>query len=89
MQIKITRLSSSAKMPEHGSRSAAGYDLFADLSEKCRIAPHATKMVGTGLAMAIPEGYFGGIFARSGLSSTEGLRPSRLRFTTIPKRSGS
>ena len=33
-------------------------------------------MIGTGLAMEIPEGYFGGIFARSGLSSKEGLRPA-------------
>ena len=33
-------------------------------------------MIGTGLAMEIPEGYFGGIFARSGLSAKEGLRPA-------------
>ena len=33
-------------------------------------------MIGTGIAVAIPEGYFGGIFARSGLSAKEGLRPA-------------
>ena len=40
------------------------------------IAPHTTALVGTGLAAAIPEGYFGGIFARSGLASKQGLRPA-------------
>ncbi|MBR1622440.1 MAG: dUTP diphosphatase, partial [Pseudobutyrivibrio sp.] len=59
-----------------GSVSAAGYDLFADVTEEVQIAPHETRMIGTGLAMEIPEGYFGGIFARSGLSAKEGLRPA-------------
>ena len=40
------------------------------------IPPHKTVMVGTGLAMEIPEGYFGAIFARSGLASKQGLRPA-------------
>lgn len=76
MNINILRMTDSAKLPERGSVSAAGYDLFADVAEDVTIAPHATKMIGTGLAMEIPEGYFGGIFARSGLSAKEGLRPA-------------
>ncbi len=40
------------------------------------LAPHATTLIGTGIAVAIPEGYFGGVYARSGLSSKEGLRPA-------------
>jgi dUTP pyrophosphatase len=76
MNINITKLTDSAKLPERGSAFAAGYDLFADLSEEVRIAPHETVMIGTGLAMEIPEGYFGGVFARSGLSAKEGLRPA-------------
>ncbi len=76
MNINITKLNDSAKLPERGSAFAAGYDLFANIEEEIIIAPHETKMVGTGLAMEIPEGYFGGIFARSGLSSKEGLRPA-------------
>ena len=55
---------------------AAGYDLFANIDEELQINPHETKMIGTGLSVEIPEGYFGGIFARSGLSSKEGLRPA-------------
>ena len=76
MKINIKRLTETAILPERGSAYAAGYDLFADLQETVSIQPHETKMIGTGLAMEIPEGYFGGIFARSGLSSKEGLRPA-------------
>ena len=76
MKINIKRLTETAVLPERGSAYAAGYDLFADVTENVEIKPHETKMIGTGLAMEIPEGYFGGIFARSGLSSKEGLRPA-------------
>ena len=76
MKINIKRLTGSAILPERGSAYAAGYDLFADVNESVEIQPHETKMIGTGLAMEIPEGYLGGIFARSGLSSKEGLRPA-------------
>lgn len=76
MEINIKKLSETAIMPERGSAYAAGYDLFADIQEAVEIAPHTTKMISTGLAMEIPVGYFGGIFARSGLSSKEGLRPA-------------
>lgn len=76
MEINIMRLTDSAKLPDRGSAFAAGYDLFADVTEDVTIEPHETQMIGTGLAMEIPEGYFGGIFARSGLSAKEGLRPA-------------
>ena len=64
MKIAWKKLTSSAKMPERGSAWAAGYDLFADIAEETRVA------------LAVPEGYFGGVFARSGLSAKEGLRPA-------------
>ena len=76
MKINIKKLTETAILPERGSSYAAGYDLFADIQENVEIKPHETKLIGTGLAMEIPEGYFGGIFARSGLSSKEGLRPA-------------
>ena len=76
MEIKLKRLNSEAKIPERGSDFAAGYDLFANISEETEILPHETKLIGTGISCAIPEGYFGGIFARSGLSLKEGLRPA-------------
>lgn len=76
MQVKIKRLSDTAQLPKRGSDYAAGYDLYADLAENAVIAPHTTAMIGTGLSMEIPEGYFGGVFARSGLASKKGLRPA-------------
>ena len=76
MIIRVRKLTKSAILPTRGSREAAGYDLYADLSDDAVIAPHTTRMIDTGLSMEIPEGYFGGIFARSGLASKEGLRPA-------------
>lgn len=76
MKINIKKLTDTAVLPERGSAYAAGYDLFADIKEAKEIQPHTTAMIPTGLAMEIPEGYWGGIFARSGLASKEGLRPA-------------
>ena len=75
MKIKIKKLTDTAKLPTRGSASAAGYDLYADIAEAVHIAPGETKMISTGLSMELPEGYFGAIFARSGLAMKEGLRP--------------
>lgn len=76
MKIHIRKLTDSAILPDRGSDYAAGYDLFADVKEDVKIKAHTTAMIPTGLAMEIPEGYFGGIFARSGLASKESLRPA-------------
>ena len=76
MKVNIKKLTETAKLPERGSAYAAGYDLFADVKEALEIAPHTTMMIPTGVAMEIPEGYWGGVFARSGLASKEALRPA-------------
>ena len=77
MQIKIKKVNPNAKTPTHGSEQAAGYDLYACLdAEKITIPAHQTVKVSTGLSMASPNGYFGAIFARSGLAAKEGLRPA-------------
>ncbi len=77
MLIKIKKLRPEAQIPSSGSQYAAGYDLYACLPEgDVTIAPHSTAKIGTGLSMAVPEGYFGAIFARSGLATKEGLRPA-------------
>lgn len=75
-KIKIKKLTDTAKTPTRGSEYAAGYDLYADIKENVQIKPHETVKIGTGLAMEIPDGYFGAIFARSGLAAKEGLRPA-------------
>lgn len=76
MKIQIKKLTETAKLPTRGSDKAAGYDLYADSVESVLIKPHTTTKIGTGLAIAIPEGYFGAIFARSGLAAKQGLRPA-------------
>ena len=76
MNIQLKKLSESALWPVRGSEYAAGYDLFSDIDSDVSIAPHETKLIGTGISVAIPDGYFGGIYARSGLSTKEGLRPA-------------
>ena len=77
MKIQITKLKNGAKLPTRGSEKAAGYDLYACLDcESIEIAPHSTVKIGTGLAIAVPDGYFGAVFARSGLAAKEGLRPA-------------
>lgn len=77
IEIPVKKLREDAMLPHAGSSRAAGYDLYACTGDgDIEIAPHSTAMIGTGLACAIPEGYFGGIFARSGLAAKEGLRPA-------------
>lgn len=76
MNIKITKLNKNAIIPTKGSKEAAGMDLYACTSSPIIIAPHDTVKISTGIAMEIPDGYFGGVFARSGLATKQGLRPS-------------
>lgn len=73
--IKLKRVKENAIIPTKGSEYAAGMDLCACIDKTILIAPHSTVKVGTGLAMELPEGYFGAIFARSGLATKRGLRP--------------
>ena len=75
-QIKIKKLNKNANIPTRESVCSAGYDLYACIDEPITITPHSTVKIGTGLAIEIPDGYFGAIFARSGLATKEGLRPA-------------
>lgn len=76
MRINIKKLTETATIPTCGSVEAAGYDLYGDNNNVIQIAPHSTVKISTGIAMAIPNGYFGGVYARSGLASKKGLRPA-------------
>ena len=73
MDIRIKRLLEDATIPTQGTPGSAGYDLYA--AQGAEVPSGETVSIDTGLAMAIPDGYFGAIFARSGLSKNEGLRP--------------
>ena len=74
--IKVKKLNENAIIPTYGTEFSAGADLYALPGETVTIEPHKTVMIHTGLAMEIPEGYAGLIFARSGLASKRGLAPA-------------
>lgn len=74
MKLNFKKLSDNATIPTRGSKEAAGYDLYS--AGDYDIAPHGTVKISTDIAISIPEGYFGGIFARSGLATKKGLRPA-------------
>ena len=76
MNVRIKKLSEKATIPTYGTPYAAGADLYACLDEAVSINPGETKMVGTGVAMEIPDGYVGLVFARSGLACKKGLAPA-------------
>ena len=77
-EVKFVRLRDGAQPPSRGSDFAAGYDLYAciDNSNEVTLWPGRTVKIGTGLSIQPPSGYFGAIFARSGLATKQGLRPS-------------
>lgn len=75
-KISVKKLNDRAVLPTYGSAYAAGADLYSAEEGEVVIEPHKTKLIHTGLAMEIPEGYAGLIYARSGLASKRGLAPA-------------
>ncbi len=70
-ELRFTKLSEKATMPTRAHDSDAGLDLYA--AEAARIPPGARVSVGTGLAMAVPEGLAGLVLPRSGLALKHGV----------------
>ena len=75
IDLRIKKLSEKAVIPSYGSTCAAGADLYS-AEEEITLLPGETKLVHTGLAMEIPEGYVGLIYARSGIATKRGLAPA-------------
>ena len=75
-KVNIKKLNANATVPTYGSEYAAGADLYACLDGEVTIAPHATVLIPTGIAMELPIGYAGLIYARSGLATKKGLAPA-------------
>ena len=89
VNVKIKKLTETAKIPTKAHAEDAAFDLYADIPNDTfipwgsteernglKILPHTTIKVGTGVAMAIPNGYWGAIYARSGIATKQGLRPA-------------
>ena len=74
--MKIKKMRENAMIPTYGSLEAAGADLYACLTEEVTIAPNQTVFIPTGIAMAIPKGCAGLIYARSGMACKRGLAPA-------------
>lgn len=76
MNIGIKKLSDNAKIPTYGSMYAAGADLYACLDGDVKIGAGQTAVIPTGIALELPVGYAGLIYARSGLATKQGLAPA-------------
>ena len=74
MRVKV--LNENATIPTYGTIDAAGADLYSALTEEVSFEPHETKMIPTGIALEIPKGYVGHIYARSSVSTKRGLAPA-------------
>ena len=71
MRIRVTRLNPSVSLPAYGSAGAAAFDLAA--GEDCEIPPGQIRLVGTGLVIHVPDGYFLAVIARSSTPVKRGL----------------
>ena len=76
MKVNIKKLNENAIIPTYGSEYSAGADLYACIDSEITIMPNETKLIKTGLAIEVPEGYGAFIYARSGLASKRGLAPA-------------
>ena len=71
MIVEFRRLSEEGRPPEQAHNGDAGYDLFA--AEAAQLAPGERASIGTGIAVAIPEGHAGLVLPRSGLARRHGI----------------
>ena len=76
MKIQFKKLDERAVVPTYGTEYAAGADLRAVLNEPLTIRPGESTLIHTGIAVAIPAGYVGLVYARSGLACKRNLAPS-------------
>jgi len=75
-KINIKKVRENAKIPTYGTEYAAGADLYACIDNEEVFNPGETKLIPTGISLAIPTGYVGLVYARSGLASKRGLAPA-------------
>lgn len=76
VKVNIKKLNERAIIPSYGSEYAAGADLYACIEGEVAIKPHETVVVPTGIAIELPLGFAGLIYARSGLATKKGLAPA-------------
>lgn len=74
--IRVKKLRPNAKLPTYGSLEAAGADLYACLEEAVTIQPGEVFWVPTGIALEVPKGCAGLVYARSSMGAKRGLAPA-------------
>ena len=74
--IRVKKLNENAILPTYGSAGAAGADLYACLDEAVTILPGETAWIPTGIALEVPVGCAGLVYARSSLGAKRGLAPA-------------
>ena len=74
--MKVKKVRPNAVVPTYGSATAAGADLYACLDADAVVEPGKTEFIPTGLAMEVPRGYAGLIYARSSMGAKRGLAPA-------------
>ena len=74
--ISVKKLHPSAKLPVYGSAEAAGADLHACLEEALTVMPGESAWIPTGIALEVPKGCAGLVYARSGMAAKRGLAPA-------------
>lgn len=76
MKVEVKKLNEKAKIPFYATEGSAGSDLYACIEKEIVIQPQETVLIPTGLAFAIPKGYVGLVYARSGMACKQGLAPA-------------
>lgn len=74
--VRVKILKEGAKLPTYGTAEAAGADLYACLESPVTIGPGETAFIPTGIALEVPVGCAGLIYARSGMACKRGLAPA-------------
>lgn len=75
-KISVKLLRPDARVPTYGTEASAGADLYACMQDKVEVGPGQNVMIPTGIAMEIPKGYAGLVFARSSMGAKRGLAPA-------------
>ena len=72
-EVKIKKLAEGVNLPSYQTEGAAGMDISACLTEDIILKPMERKLIPTGFAIAVPDGYAAYLYARSGLASKKGI----------------
>ena len=74
--VKLKKLTPNAIIPTYGTAQSAGADLYSGMEQPVTIEPGKTEFIHTGIAIAIPEGLVGLVYARSGMACKKGIAPA-------------